>query len=250
LDDDAFIIIAGADTLTTNTILRTLDTQRDFTFLSNALTLIAPGGMVLPFPKPLAIDRRALVDVKTPLLSFRERIMLVIPSRVYPKPGRLIHLFRANARLVRAMTSAVGHWWVPRHPYFVTELMPHARIAPRVRLAGMVVFEQGADEVVHLQPNDVLQTLVAPYEQLVGVPVHEEIDDFLYQTGKNDPRLVERQIVAAAMQGRSSVLLRSESGEWHRMLSEFIDGAIQARSFEWDQPTAAELAVLEETALS
>src|SRR5262245_50428836 len=48
--DDAFLVTARTDTGKTTTILRTLDVQPDFDFLSDDLTLVSPDGHVLPYP--------------------------------------------------------------------------------------------------------------------------------------------------------------------------------------------------------
>ena len=85
--DDAYLITARTDTGKTTTILRTLDSQPSFDFLSDDLTIISPDGRVLPYPKPLTISRHTLVAVKTPLLSRKERTGLFFQSRLHSALG-------------------------------------------------------------------------------------------------------------------------------------------------------------------
>lgn len=86
--DDAYLVTARTDTGKTTTILRTLDSQPNFDFLSDDLTIISPDGRVLPYPKPLTISRHTLVAVKTPLLTRKERTGLFFQSRLHSRSGR------------------------------------------------------------------------------------------------------------------------------------------------------------------
>ena len=63
--EDAFLVTARTDTGKTTTSLRMLD-QHPYSFLSDDLTLVTPGGRVLTYPKPLTISRHTLTAVKTP----------------------------------------------------------------------------------------------------------------------------------------------------------------------------------------
>ena len=73
--EKAFLITAKTDTGKTTTALKTLDSL-PFSFLSDDLTLVAPDGRVLTYPKPLTISRHTVSAVRTPLLSRRERLTL------------------------------------------------------------------------------------------------------------------------------------------------------------------------------
>src|SRR6266508_101596 len=90
--DKAYMITARTDTGKTTTILRLLDRQRRATdsaaFLSDDLTLVAPDGHVLTYPKPMTISHHTVAAINTPRLSWIERMTLPIQSRLHSRDGR------------------------------------------------------------------------------------------------------------------------------------------------------------------
>jgi dolichol-phosphate mannosyltransferase len=95
--EKAFFITAKTDTGTTTTALKTLD-GLPFSFLSDDLTLVAPDGRVVTYPKPLTISRHTVSAVRTLLLSRRERLTLPMQSRVHSCSGRLFGLLARSNR--------------------------------------------------------------------------------------------------------------------------------------------------------
>ena len=61
--EDAYLITARTDTGKTTTVLKLLDSC-PYEFISDDLTLVAPDGTVLPYPKPLTISNHTLHAVK------------------------------------------------------------------------------------------------------------------------------------------------------------------------------------------
>ena len=104
--DEAFLVTARTDTGKTTTSLRLLD-DGAYSFLSDDLTLVAPNGRVLPYPKPLTISRHTLKAVKTPLLTGRERAGLVVQSRLHSRSGRRLALILARTHLPAATINAL-----------------------------------------------------------------------------------------------------------------------------------------------
>ena len=140
--EDAFLITARTDTGKTTTSLKMLDST-PFSFLSDDLTLVTPDGRVLTYPKPLTISRHTLEAVKTPLLSRRERLGLVVQSRLHSRSGRRFALVLAKTHLPAATINAIVQLLVPPPKYHVERLVPGVEVAVEARLAGMVVIERG-----------------------------------------------------------------------------------------------------------
>ena len=109
---EAFLVTARTDTGKTTTSLRLLD-DGPYSFLSDDLTLVAPNGRVLPYPKPLTISRHTLKAVKTPLLTRRERAGLVVQSRLHSRSGRRFALILARTHLPAATINALVQLLVP-----------------------------------------------------------------------------------------------------------------------------------------
>jgi dolichol-phosphate mannosyltransferase len=211
--EDAFLLTARTDTGKTTTSLKILDST-PFSFLSDDLTLVTPDGRVLTYPKPLTISRHTLKAVKTPLLSRRERLGLVLQSRLHSRSGRRFAFILAKTHLPAATINAIVQLLVPPPKYHVERLVPGVDVAVEGRLAGMVVIERGGIGEVVLDEREALATLLTNCEDAYGFPPYSAIEGFLRHPNGTDLRDVEREIVAQALGGLPATLLRSETMDW------------------------------------
>ncbi len=226
--EDAYLITARTDTGKTTTILRTLDSQPNFDFLSDDLTIISPDGRVLPYPKPLTISRHTLVAVKTPLLSRKERSGLFFQSRLHSRSGRRFGLLLTKSGMPMATTNAVIQRLVPPPKFPVERLVPQVKVAPSAKLAGMIVIERGGNGEVNLAPDEALEILMANCEDSYGFPPYADIKSFLYGSDGYDLRPVERLVVASALSGKPATLIRSETRDWWQRLPAFVSCSIES----------------------
>lgn len=225
-DDHAFLITARTDTGKTTTALKTLDSL-PFTFLSDDLTLLTPEGRVLTYPKPLTISRHTLSSVKTPLLTRRERMALVIQSRLHSKSGRLFGLIIAKTGLPAATMNAFVQMVVPPPKFQVDRLVPHVRIAPEAELAGMAIIQrEGEDGFEILEPKVALDILLENCEDAYGFPPYPIIQQWLYNPHGKDLREDERSIISEALCGKPAQLLRSFDRDWYRMFPAMVENAV------------------------
>jgi dolichol-phosphate mannosyltransferase len=213
--EDAFLVTARTDTGKTTTSLRMLD-RHPFSFLSDDLTLVSPDGRVLTYPKPLTISRHTLKAVKTPLLSRRERIGLVVQSRLHSRSGRRFALILARTHLPAATINAIVQMIVPPPKYHVERLVPGVEVAPEARLAGLVVIQRGGEGADYLDEDEALETLMRNCEDAYGFPPYSAIEGYLCGQAGRDLKQVERTIVASALAGLPAALMRSETMDWWR----------------------------------
>ena len=211
--EDAFLVTARTDTGKTTTSLRMLD-DHPYSFLSDDLTLLSPDGRVLTYPKPLTISRHTLKAVKTPLLSRRERIGLIVQSRLHSRSGRRFALIIARTHLPAATINAVVQMIVPPPKYHVERLVPGVHVAPEARLAGMVVIQRGGEGDASMSEPEALETLMRNCEDAYGFPPYTEIEGSLRRRNGTDLKDVERRIVASALSGLPAALMRSETMDW------------------------------------
>jgi glycosyltransferase involved in cell wall biosynthesis len=209
----AFLLTARTDTGKTTTSLKLLDSA-PYSFLSDDLTLVTWDGRVLTYPKPLTISRHTLKAVKTPLLSRRERLGLVVQSRLHSRSGRRFAFILAKTHLPAATINAVVQLLVPPPKYHVERLVPGVEVAVEAELTGMVVIERGGRGEVVLDEPEALSTLFRNCEDAYGFPPYAAIEDFLRRRDGTDLRDVERAIVAHALSGLPATLLRSETMDW------------------------------------
>jgi len=223
--ENAFLITARTDTGKTTTALKTLDSL-PFSFLSDDLTLLAPDGRVLTYPKPLTISRHTLSAVRTPLLRRRERLGLIVQSRLHSKSGRLFGLFVAKTRLPAATINALVQFLVPPPKYQVDRLVPHVSIAPEAQLVSMAVIQrEGVEGSTLLDPQEALEILLSNCEDAYGFPPYPVIEDWLHSRNGMDLRAVERGIIEQALCDVPAHLLRSEGRDWYRMFPAVVEHA-------------------------
>jgi dolichol-phosphate mannosyltransferase len=236
--DEAFFVTAKTDTGKTTTSLRLLDSG-PYSFLSDDLTLVAPNGRVLPYPKPLTISRHTLRAVKTPLLTRRERAGLLVQSRLHSRSGRRFALILARTHLPAATINALVQLLVPPPKFHVERLVPGVAVAPEGRLAGMVVIQRGGLGEVVLSEDEALETLMSNCEDAYGFPPYAAIEGSLRRPNGSDLKQVERAIVASALKGLPATLLRSETMDWGQRLPGVIGKWTPTGRFTRSDPSAS-----------
>ena len=231
--DDAYLITARTDTGKTTTILKMLDSY-PYEFVSDDLTLVAPDGTVLPYPKPLTISNHTAHAVKRAQLSWFERLTLPLQSRLHSRSGRRFAFLLTKFHLPAASLNAVVQWLIPPPKYPVSRLIPDVRIAGKGKLAGMVVIQRGTDAIELLSDADALEILLANTEDAYGFPPYHHIEDFLLGSSGRNLRNHERQIIASALEGVPAALLTREERDWAAQIPGVIDSF--ADSLASDQP--------------
>ena len=86
---------------------------------------------MLTYPKPLTISRHTLHAVKTPVLNRRERLGLVVQSRLHSRSGRRFALLLAKTHAPAATINAITQILVPPPKFHVDRLVPGVRLAVR-----------------------------------------------------------------------------------------------------------------------
>jgi dolichol-phosphate mannosyltransferase len=217
--DRATLITAQTDTGKTTTSLKLLD-RRPYRFLSDDLTLLCPDGRVLTYPKPLTISRHTLHAVKTPLLNRRERMGLVLQSRLHSRSGRRFALLLAKTHAPAATINAITQLIVPPPKYQVDRLVPGVEIAREAQVERLVVIQRGSDATLPLGPREALSILLDNCEDAYGFPPYAAIEHLLHSRDGATLQAVERRTIARALTGSDATLLRSDSMNWGtRMLS-------------------------------
>jgi dolichol-phosphate mannosyltransferase len=209
----ATLITAKTDTGKTTTILKTLDGYQA-AFLSDDLTLVRADGQVFTYPKPLTISKHTAAAVKAPLLSARERLGLVLQSRVHSRAGRRLGQLIARFGLPAATINAIVQWIVPPPKYGVERLVPGVSLASHAQLDSFVVIERGGLGERELDHEEAVSTLVTNTDDAYNFPPYPAIEHFLHSGNGHDLRAIERRIVDMALDGVQAQVLRSETMDW------------------------------------
>ena len=165
----ATLITAKTDTGKTTTILKTLDGYQA-AFLSDDLTLVRADGKVFTYPKPLTISKHTAAAVKAPLLTARERLGLVLQSRVHSRAGRRLGQLIARFGLPAATINAAVQWIVPPPKYGVERLVPGVSLASHAWLESFVVIERGGLGERALDHDEAVSVLVENTDDAYNFP--------------------------------------------------------------------------------
>jgi dolichol-phosphate mannosyltransferase len=220
--DEAFLVTARTDTGKTTTILKSLDANPTLGFLSDDLTLLAPDGTVLTYPKPLTVSRHTVSAVKTPLLSWKERLALVFQSRLHSKSGRAFAFFLSRHNLPVATINAIVQLLVPPPKYHVERLVPDVN---RVRQAGyerLVVIQHGDEFVRPLDGNEAVEILLANCADAYGFPPYAHLEQFLHERADTDLAAAEAALISQVISGKPATLLSNSRRDWYLSLPEIL----------------------------
>jgi dolichol-phosphate mannosyltransferase len=221
-DGRAYLVTAATDTGKTTTVLKTLY-DYPCEFISDDLTLVAPDGQVLTYPKPLTISRHTVNAVKAPLRA-GERLALCLQSRLHSRTGRQFALMLARTGLPVATINGFVQLLVPPPKYDVARLVPGVELTREARLAGLVVIERGGVGSASLDSTEAVETLVRNTDDAYGFPPYPSIEHFLHCSNGRDLRAEERRILTDALAGVPALVLRSETMDWCERLAALVIG--------------------------
>ncbi len=237
VDQRAFLITARTDTGKTTTILRLLDSFPRAAFISDDLTLVAPDGTVVAYPKPLTISQHTLHAVRTPNLTRRERLCLVVQARLHSREGRSIGMLLASKGLPAASMNAVVQALIPPPKYDISKLVPTAQLCTEARLSGLVVIERADDDVTRaLEQDEAIDTLMANCDDAYGFPPYPLIAEFLSTRNGVDLREAERATVCSALERAPATLLRSTTMDWWQRVPSVMGIAAEGQSMHVSLP--------------
>ncbi|MBI4772106.1 MAG: hypothetical protein HY784_17240, partial [Chloroflexi bacterium] len=233
--DQAYLITSRTDKGKTTTLLKILSQQRQAAyraaFISDDLTLVSPEGRVLTYPKPLTISAHTVRAINATCLSWRERLFLPVQSRIRSRNGRRFAHQLKRTPLPLATINAVVQFLVPPPKYLIQELVPGAKLAREAKLAEMFVIEREEGMEMRLAPPEALDVLMRNCEDAYGFPPYPEIESFLYLLPGRDLRAVEREIVASALEGVPTTLIRRQDADWWPRILARLDDETHAVDF-------------------
>jgi dolichol-phosphate mannosyltransferase len=233
------LITAATDTGKTTTVLRTLE-SRPWRFLSDDMSLLGPEGDLLAFPKPMTISSHTLHAVSTARLTWRERLFLIVQSRLHSRAGRKLGLWLAEKRLPAASLNALVQRIIPPPKYPVERLIPWAQTVPRAQLHLLVLLDRAEEAEERLAHHAIMNALLENADDAYGFPPYAELSPFLSQRRGEDLHSAERAIIAQATRGRSATRLASQEYAWWKRLPHLFEfePARHADAEPDTQPTA------------
>jgi hypothetical protein len=173
---------------------------------------------VIGYPKPLTISRHTLHAVNSPLLSRRQRLGLIVQSRIHSRAGRKFAFRIAGMKIPAATINAMVQRVIPPPKYQIDKLVPTAQLVPEAQLTRLVVIERGHDREELLEPHEAMQILMENCEDAFGFPPYSYIEEFLQGINGGNLRHTERAVVESALATVSATVLGSSTMDWWRRL--------------------------------
>lgn len=221
-DGKAVLVTAKTDTGKTSTIILTAKNTPGCQFLSDDMTIVAPDGSVLSYPKPMTISAHTLQAAKTAPLPLMNRVALQVQSRLHSKSGRKVGLKLGSSRFPAASLNALVQIIIPPPKYMIHRLVPGVEYARQATLSQAVVIERGPDAERRLSHDEIVQELVVNAEDAYGFPPYPIIGHELYTWDGRDLHEQERAIVRDALDGCPACLLHSSSFGWWKRIPAII----------------------------
>jgi dolichol-phosphate mannosyltransferase len=162
------MLTARTDTGKTGTVLRLLR-DHEGAFLSDDMTIVAPGGLALSYPKPLTISSHTLAAVNLAALSRAEQLKLAVQSRVHSRRGRSIGSRLAALNLPIMALNAVAQAIVPPPKYTIDRLMP-CRFARSTPVHDLIVIERGPEALEELDGGRAAEIMLDNTDDAYGFP--------------------------------------------------------------------------------
>jgi dolichol-phosphate mannosyltransferase len=191
LDRLGIMLTARTDTGKTGTVLRLLR-DHEGAFLSDDMTIVAPGGLALSYPKPLTISSHTLAAVNFGALSPGERVKLSLQSRVHSKKGRAIGSRLGEMNVPIMALNSVAQAIVPPPKYMINRLVP-CRFARATSVHDLFVIERGPAELEELDLERAVQTMLRNTDDAYGFPPFRYFAPAIKVDGRNYRQLRQHE---------------------------------------------------------
>jgi dolichol-phosphate mannosyltransferase len=234
VDGCGVLLSAQTDTGKTGTVLRLLR-NRVGRFLSDDMTILAPGGIALCYPKPLTISHHTLRAVQSTALTRGEWRRLSVQSRLHSRQGRKVGMRLGQMNLPIMALNAVTQALVPPPKYMVDRLVP-CEITARTSAEELFVIERGSPAVCELAQTDLIDQLLENTDDAYGFPPFGYLAAALVigDDGYDQLRAKERSLLEAAMSGVRARRVVSDDFGWPEMISDLLGEIIAGANREFD----------------
>ena len=191
LGSRGIMLTARTDTGKTGTVLRLLR-DHEGAFLSDDMTIVAPGGLALSYPKPLTISSHTLAAVNLGALSPTERVKLSLQSRVHSRAGRSIGSRLGDMNLPIMALNALTQLVVPPPKYMINRLLP-CQFARATNVHDLFVIERGPADLEELDLECAAEIMLENTDDAYGFPPFRYFAPAIKVDGRNYRALRKRE---------------------------------------------------------
>jgi dolichol-phosphate mannosyltransferase len=222
VDGHAVLLSAQTDTGKTSTVIR-LVRDRAYKFLSDDMTIIAPDGVAIQYPKPMTMSYHTMSAISGHKLPWRQRAALAIQSRLHSKSGRTVGRRLGDMNIPIMSINSVVQWLVPP-PKFHIDALLECDVVERAPIGHVFIMERGEAMQRRERPATAVPTLIENTDDAYGFPPFSTFaprlrigDDNYAALRAKEKRLLRRAIARAAVWR-----VRVPGHEWAEVLPELI----------------------------
>jgi dolichol-phosphate mannosyltransferase len=225
------MLTARTDTGKTGTILRLL---RDYegAFLSDDMTIVAPGGLAVSYPKPLTISSHTLAAVNLRALSRAEQLKLAVQSRIHSRSGRSVGGRLGQLNLPIMALNSVAQAIVPPPKYMIDRLIP-CRFAQSTVVHDLFVIERGPAALEELDGARAVEIMIENTDDAYGFPPFRYFAPAITIDGQDYRALRQREaaLLARFLRDVRARRLARDDFSWAETISRLVgdDEGLAAR---------------------
>jgi putative flippase GtrA len=222
VDGKAALLSAQTDTGKTSTVIR-LVRERGYHFLSDDMTIIAPDGRAICYPKPMTLSYHTMSAIAGVSLSRRQRLALALQSRLHSKSGRSVGRFLGDLNIPIMSVNSVVQMLVPPPKYHIDALLG-CKIGHEAPIGHVVLMERGEELNERLTIDRAVEQLIENTDDAYGFPPFATFAPHIRIGGDDDAalRAQELQLLRAALLKADLHRLRVPGHDWADLLPELF----------------------------
>ena len=219
----AVLLSAQTDTGKTSTVIQ-LVRDRQYQFLSDDMTIIAPDGVAIHYPKPMTMSYHTMSVISGHHLPARQRMALAVQSRLHSKSGRSVGRRLGTWNLPIMSVNSVVQWLVPPPKYHIASLLD-CELAERAPIGHVFIMERGEPLQERPRRAEAVAALIDNTDDAYGFPPFATFAPQLrigaadYETLRRKELELLRKAIARADVWR----VRVPGHEWAEILPELIE---------------------------
>jgi hypothetical protein len=191
------------------------------------MTILAPDGAVLGYPKPMTLSSHTMSTVSDRALPFADRVMLGIRSRLHSREGRAVGHALGRLPIPIVTINAWVQLFIPPPKYHVTSLV-ECDVVDRSALDAVVLMDRGDPLLERPDVEATLDELLRNTEDAYTFPPFATFSPLLVLDGLaiDALRQRERALLRSAIGSARRVRIRVRGHNWSDLLPSILGGAM------------------------
>jgi dolichol-phosphate mannosyltransferase len=224
----ATLLSAQTDTGKTSTVIQ-LIRQHGYGFLSDDMTIIAPDGRAICYPKPMTLSYHTMSSIRGGDLKRGQRAALAVQSRLHSKSGRSVGRFLGTLNLPIMSVNSIVQMLIPPPKYRIDTLIG-CEIGSEAPIGHVFLMERGEPLRERIDIDQAVTNLIANTDDAYGFPPFSTFAPHLRIGGKDYAALrrTEEELLRRSLARAVLMRIRVPGHEWADLLPDLMQGTAPA----------------------